>query len=418
MKTRLVSTLLLLCCAAPAAATLCADDIVPAATLLIPHFQVDLDACGEDGLNTLISITNAAPSSTLVHITFWTDWAAPTINFDLYLTGFDVQVLDLADAFCNGNLPITGPTVSPHGSMSDPPSSPPGCEGILPFPPNPVLVGALLARFRNGHTGRFDATFGGCAGSDHGDNVARGYVTIDVVQQCSLLFPSQPPYFETVAGRDNHLMGEFLLFQPLAGLAESYPAAHLEADSAGDTLLPGDRTFYGRYVDSLATDGREPLPTTFATAYAAGLTPAAELLVWREHAGGTTAACGGVPDGLPLAQNPLLVFDHEENPTSLAVAIDLATNRVPLTDLAAGEGWIGLDESHEGVAALYGDDRAQAWVATLGESALGPWVGHKAFQLTRSCESVRRIFTSGFESGDTSEWSSTTSRGAMAPSNR
>src|SRR5687767_2524862 len=63
----------------------------PAATLLFPYFEVDLQRA--DGATTLISVNNASSRSTLARVTVWTDWGAPTLAFDIYLTGYDTQSL-------------------------------------------------------------------------------------------------------------------------------------------------------------------------------------------------------------------------------------------------------------------------------------------------------------------------------------
>ncbi|HXO29718.1 MAG TPA: hypothetical protein VOA80_20365, partial [Thermoanaerobaculia bacterium] len=48
----------LLLAAAPAMAVICTIDAVPAATLLLPYFEVDLN--NPNGLTTLFSINNAS----------------------------------------------------------------------------------------------------------------------------------------------------------------------------------------------------------------------------------------------------------------------------------------------------------------------------------------------------------------------
>ncbi len=346
----------------PAPGLLCTDDPVPAATILVPHFMVDLDSCGS-GASTVVRIVNTVAASTLVHVTFWTDWSEPTIDYDIYLTGFDHQTIDLGDAFCNGNLQITGPTVSPHGELSDLPATPPDCENILPFGPNPVLFGALLDRIRNGHTGQHDDSFGGCAAFDHGDNVARGYLTIDVVERCSILFPNQIGY-EDVLGHDNHILGEVLYLDPASNFFQSFPAVHVEATAPGESFQPGDHTFYGRYFGADALDRREPLASRFASRFQLQEDAGTELLVWRETISPGVAACGTSPPGFPLATASLLVFDEEENPLSAEVPIPLETNRVALADLIPlASGWLVFDGRHTGVDSVYGDDLAQAWLA-------------------------------------------------------
>ncbi|MCP3958858.1 MAG: hypothetical protein GY719_13475 [bacterium] len=398
--------------ASPARAVLCASDEVPAATLLVPWFTVDLDACGtEIEHDTIVTVVNTSAASVVAQMTLWTDWGVPTINFSLYLTGYDQQTISLAAAFCDGELPLTGPTIlSPHGELSGPPPSLPICELIEPSLTNPLLTGALLDRVRNGHTGAFDASFGGCAGSDHGDDVARGYLTFDVVGDCSVLFPSDPGYFDGTAAFSNVLMGQVLYAGP--EVFQSLSAVHIEADTEGTVFSSGDHTFYGRYVGGDASDRREPLPTVFSANFSRHHA-VGDLLVWRESTAGGPAACGNLPANLPIAQSDVLVFDEEENPLSILPDVGLVTNAVPVADVVppglADVGWLVLDERHPGVASLYGDDRAQAWVGYLSRPDLGlPFVGREAFALSGPCSAdvlePHRVFADGFESGDTSAW--------------
>ena len=87
-----------------AMAEICTIDDVPAATLLLPYFEVDLTNL--NGVNTLFSINNASNTAAVAHVTLWTDESIPTLDFDVYLTGFDVQTISLRDIF-NGVLPRT-----------------------------------------------------------------------------------------------------------------------------------------------------------------------------------------------------------------------------------------------------------------------------------------------------------------------
>src|SRR5262245_53247883 len=79
-------------------------DDVPASTLLVPYFEVDLDHA--DGVNTLFSVNNASATAAVAHVTLWTDKSIPTLDFDIYLTGYDVQSINIREIF-NGNLPRT-----------------------------------------------------------------------------------------------------------------------------------------------------------------------------------------------------------------------------------------------------------------------------------------------------------------------
>jgi hypothetical protein len=79
-------------------------DDVPAATLLIPHFEVD--TLNRTGVNTVITLTNASASAAVAQVTLWTDEALPTARFGIYLTGYDQQTIDLQNVF-NRFPPVT-----------------------------------------------------------------------------------------------------------------------------------------------------------------------------------------------------------------------------------------------------------------------------------------------------------------------
>src|SRR5262245_39692581 len=121
----------------------------PAATLLIPYFEVDLQRA--DGATTLISVNNASSRPAVARVVLWTDWGAPTLAFDVYLTGYDVQSLNLRDLF-QGRLPATSQTASPHGELSDANAAFPGCDA------NPKAVTAFTQAswdyLQAAHTGR------------------------------------------------------------------------------------------------------------------------------------------------------------------------------------------------------------------------------------------------------------------------
>src|SRR5688572_20946649 len=122
-------------------------DDVPAATLLLPYFELDL--ANQNGVNTLFSINNASDTAVLAHVTIWSDQSVPVLDFDVYLTGYDVQTISLRDILQNGNLPRTasagqdtaGDTISPQGPVSDDINFA-SCS-VLPYAP-----GAVSASFR------------------------------------------------------------------------------------------------------------------------------------------------------------------------------------------------------------------------------------------------------------------------------
>src|SRR5262249_26320894 len=91
---------------APAAAfaEICSLDNAAAATLLLPYSEGARDNPG--GQTTLFSINNASATAMLVKVQVWTDLGVPTLGFMVYLTGFDVETINLRDVF-NGVLPQT-----------------------------------------------------------------------------------------------------------------------------------------------------------------------------------------------------------------------------------------------------------------------------------------------------------------------
>src|SRR3984893_14830510 len=89
--------------AAPMSAVICTIDAVPAATLLLPYSEVDLN--NPNGLTTLFSVNNASAVEVLVHVVIWSDLSVPVLDFNIYLTGYDVQSVNLRDIIINGNMP-------------------------------------------------------------------------------------------------------------------------------------------------------------------------------------------------------------------------------------------------------------------------------------------------------------------------
>ena len=99
---------LLLALLAPASSSAldCSIDHRPAATLLLPYFEVD--PSDPSGMTTLFSVNNSGAAAVLANVELWTDLGVPTLTFQVYLTGYDVQTINLRDIF-NGFLPRTAP---------------------------------------------------------------------------------------------------------------------------------------------------------------------------------------------------------------------------------------------------------------------------------------------------------------------
>ncbi len=89
----------------PATAVIGTIDAVPAATLLLPYFEVDLTS--DQGVTTLFSINNASQSAAVAHVVVWSNTSVPIIDFDVYLTGYDVQTINMRDIVKYGVLPRT-----------------------------------------------------------------------------------------------------------------------------------------------------------------------------------------------------------------------------------------------------------------------------------------------------------------------
>lgn len=260
----------------------------PGASLLVPYFEVDLDPDGER--TTLISIRATSPDPGLTHMTIWSDLGVPVISFSIYLTGYDEQSINLRDILVDGLLPQTAPitndpadVISPQGRFSGDTSFP-NCSSLLPPPDlNPFT----RAHITSGLTGEISPFNGLCYGRDHGDDIARGYVTIDTVAECATQFPVDPGYFIQggvgIATNDNVLRGEFMLVDPSTErLGESdlrfLPAVLLRASgSATATSTPGNPTFYGFSNSGFAEDNREALPSRWR----APIDGASDLVVWR-----------------------------------------------------------------------------------------------------------------------------------------
>lgn len=285
----------LLLASVPLGAAKCDTDALPAATLLVPYFEVDLNRAG--GPTTLFSVVNQDAAPVLANVVLWTDWAVPTLSFQIYLAGFDTQTVNLRDVLGKGWIPVTGSAVSPHSDLSEPPVEFPGCNnttepGTAPVYPRPAFTEAELEEARAWHRGLcFD---GRQAGSRRGsEGVAHGYVTIDTVQRCSESTPADTGYFGTegVADVRNALTGDYFLIDPSEDYAQGETAVHIEAFPDG--FGAGDYTFYERYVEGSALDAREPLGTQYAVRHLVGgaFDGGTRLIVWRDT---------GSPDASPV----------------------------------------------------------------------------------------------------------------------
>lgn len=325
--------------------TRCTPGVEPAATLLFPYFEVDPSSA--DGITTLIALTNTLAEPVLAKVVLWTDWALPVGSFHVYLTGYDVQTLNLRDVLA-GRLPVTGPGPSPLGGEATPATTPPGCDpvDVTAADYEPAFLTAAL---------RGDGGLPECWSSDTHPESAVGYATVDVVSRCSDLLPGEPGYFGYASGRvasnRNALLGDFILAETGESFAQGSPAIHLVADST--VFGPGDPTFYAAYVGSDGSDARMPLGRLHGARYVEnpGFDGGTELLVWREV---TEPPSGPFqcdePPGPAFAPwlDPAAsvdAFDEQENRVfGLLASFAHATQRVPASLVSPFDaGWLRLD---------------------------------------------------------------------------
>jgi hypothetical protein len=379
-------------------------DNVPASTLLLPYFEVDLGAGA--GVTTLFSINNSSASATMAHVTLWTDLGVPTANFDVYLTGFDVQTINVRDIL-NGTLPQTASagqdptdTISPQGNFSQDINFA-SCNGTGGILPPPSLTATVAAELRAAHTGQAAATlFGGnCGGRNVGDNLARGYITIDVTNACTALTPSDPGYFVNggggIAGNRNILYGDYFYVNAAQNFAQGDALVHIETSSTNpQTSVSGQYTFYGRYVGWTAVDNREPLATTFAARFISGgaFSGGTSLVAWRDSkVDQASFVCAAPPAG--LAQEDVIAFDEAENAENVmtvsASPFPASAQRVQVDGAALpvtpAFGWLYMNLNHSGAANPPEDNAAaQAWVSNVMDANGRFSVGQSAIVLQKA----------------------------------
>ncbi len=313
---------------ADAPATVNNDDscdviVAPAATLLLPYFDVNLQNSQES--NTIFSVTNVTQLPQIARVTIWTDWAFPVLSYNVFLTGYDVQSIDLSA------LLLLGLVSGLDGTTSD---SEPGerafdndenprldiseCDNLVQKLPAAVLQ--QLVRVLT--TGRGT---GACAdqrvGGEHAHAI--GYVTVDVVESCNAMLPTDPGYFTSEILYDNVLTGDYRQVNRAGNSAQGGPLVHIRAIPEGGA--PGVHptnfraTFYGNQQNGGTADRRQPLPATFAARWISGADGALKtnFKIWREGITRAHAGCAVTSnDSLTVAD--VVRFDEDENPVAFS----------------------------------------------------------------------------------------------------
>jgi len=342
----------------------CDIGVAPAATLLLPYFEVDFVSAAATARTTLFTITNTSRMPAIAHVVLWTDWSFAALDFNIFLTGYDVQSINLYDIFHQGMIaPITtttgGTTITQPLPTGNPVNAVPAnnvtgnpnfnttvgssanvataCVGLLGQIPQNYLLD-LQRVFTTGQPGTIIGAT--CAASVRLGGVhanAIGYVTVDVANTCSTSLPG-PTYFTTEVLFDNVLIGDYQDVNPnstTGNYAGGNPMVHIRAIPEGGVAgsNPGTNfafTFYDRYTATApqtlprTIDRRQPLPSVFAARFIQGGSTGffTNYKIWREGITGpsSTACTGGAPAAnSTLAISEFVRFDEHENATASSV---------------------------------------------------------------------------------------------------
>ncbi|MCM2315475.1 MAG: hypothetical protein NDJ92_10035 [Thermoanaerobaculia bacterium] len=313
----------------------------PAATLLLPYFEVDPSGLGE---NTLVTITNVSDTSIVAHVTVWTNWSYPVLDFNIFLTGYDVQSMSLRSLLVNGDIPNTAraTATSPRGARStrgaswiEAPYTTAGLAASCGSAQGGVgaIPGFLLPAIQSALTGGpFSVGLINCSQvADESDSYV-GYITIDTTNRCSQSLPTDPGYFGAAGEikHENQLIGDYIRLNDAEGYSGGNPLVHIKAIPGGNPALGATTltsSFYQRYQAAFATtDRRQPLPGLFAARYIEPGTAAGfdtDFVIWRE---GTTlnAACATIDDNASFPYVEIVRFDERENPTTTTVGCQVS----------------------------------------------------------------------------------------------
>src|SRR2546422_8844324 len=58
----------------------CDIGVTPAATLLLPYFEVDVVSAQGVSQNTIFTLTNTSRYPQIAHVVVWTDWSYPVLD--------------------------------------------------------------------------------------------------------------------------------------------------------------------------------------------------------------------------------------------------------------------------------------------------------------------------------------------------
>ena len=345
---------------------------LPAATLLLPYFEVNLD--DPDGSTTLFTVANVTHLDQIARVTLWTDRAYPVIAFDIYLTGYDVQSINLYDVIARGIIAPdagTGTAISQRGEYSDRNTALQleSCDR-LPGQLDSHYMERIQRALTDGVVPSIGQIFTGCngAGDQHADAI--GYATIDVVRKCSETLPTDAAYWTDEIGYANALTGDYQHVRRGDRFADGGPMVHIRAVPEGGLTPPlFPRTFYSRFQAPATPklDARQPLPAVFGARWIYGGTGSylTSMKVWREGKTGRTAECAQYAQNSAMEAQEIVMFDDAENAVSAIACIPgsncnqrllSAASMTPISDVStfppigngAVSGWVYLNLDHPG----------------------------------------------------------------------
>lgn len=377
----------------------------PAATLLLPYFEVQIDEPSERAASTLFTVVNTSREPQIAHVTVWTDWAWPVLTFNLFLTGYDVRSINLYDVLVNGRV------APPDGTANSVPPGPRSASNIAgnpnffvtargdcgaAFQGDGTIAPLLVDEVRRAlTTGLITSCGTSRIGATHRNAI--GYITIDVAATCSSRAGNDPLYYGTELLFDNTLIGDYQQIAPgtAGNFAHGGPMVHIRAIPEGGpagarpvTNLP--HTFYDRLTNQLApgyrkADRRQPLPSTFAARFiegeGSGFTT--DVKIWREAITAVNAACAASTNNRDLEVTETIRFDERENPSwyrggcnfmtcssgtfPTPATIRVRTTQVFFPPMPAGSndtgGWIYLNLDNSNRLGTYSTVRAsQNWM--------------------------------------------------------
>jgi len=277
----------------------------PAATLLVPYFEVD--SSSDTGMDTLVGITNISKDPLVVHATVWNVDAWAVFAFNIYLTGYDVVTFSMRQILVHGNLPNNGCTSSAYRFTTryiD-------CNGDGQYFNNTWTAGDGL--FTDAGLPTDIACYATVSAATLADWQCKlsigsydgwnpnfvGYLTLDSALTCTGALPDAIPraYFALNTldtdgnGRPDHgvlengntLMGDIFYYDHDNLQSDGVPAVQIEAWGEGNFLdghtwgtkptewaEQGISTFYYKYeyqAHLLPYDARESLPVVWAFRY-------------------------------------------------------------------------------------------------------------------------------------------------------